>query len=1116
MEDFKRYIEELKSRTNIVDIAGKIGLKLDSDGKTRCFLPGHEDHNPSLQITQNGDGGYYFCYGCEQWGDAITMVQQVKRMEFVETCNFLAQECGIEPLSASMNAYSKDEYDREIESYLTHRRERETVDKVLTEAAEYYHRELPEYLREIVLKAKSPPLQINEKDPSIRLELIHRWMQPGEVVPKSDMAYRLGISRRHLYRIMDEFVKSDEPLPEIHKNDVTHPSRLDFEMSQSSVTSDSEILHQDSENAHRCYTSNGVSVTSTTSNDPPNVTSEDEKPPSFTVYGLSDQTIEELKIGFSPNNERIIEYLCSLGFTQNDLLLSGLFVKVSEDKIVPFFKGRLMFPYWKNGRVVYFIGRETFFTDDNKYERDRKYKKLLTHSEKRPYISKVVSNKYFYNEDAAYKAKEILITEGVTDCIAAKQAGIPCISPVTTSFRDRDLPKLLELTKRCESVYICNDVEENKSGEKGAVKTALKLEEAGRNVYIVTLPSNGSDKVDLNDFLKQNPPGAFRELMDNADCTLDHLLKSLPEGTTPAEIRDIIEPIIKLLASSQYYTRVDEVLDTLKKKYKKLKKTKLEKEIKKLHVEHLKKTLIRKRGDKTILEWEGNRDDEATRLLKHYLQNNLPSYLFLYCGELTTVIKRFSGCDLKVLNTKLLRGVIERDFGWIVPCGERITDFNPPDSLYEQVLSRVLLENENWTFPVIEGVTRNPIYTESGELAVTNGYHGRLRTWVDLGDLKFPPVPNNPTEQDVKEARELLYETFHEFPFMDGAGAEGAGFAHTLALALYPLIRPLVKGLAPLTVIDAPAPGTGKSFLINLISIITTGRSIENRPPGKDETEWAKSILSALRDTPTYICYDNQNKAWKLDSGSLALALTSKFYKNRILGESHDLAVPNVASWVVTGNNITLSNELADRAIYIRLDAGLEQPSERIFENSSREATTIEKRPALLYALCVLVNNWLSKGRPPGSARHGRYPQWAEVISGILELAGIKNFLANKKRLFKSAESEIREWRTFCQEWYQQFGEEKVTAKKLCTLLQEQDSNDITRLNRNELLQDVLGSKIPISTRSFAKLLKGQEDRPFCITVDEGELTVHIRIPGTTQKNALEYQLERKVENDIF
>jgi len=64
------------------------------------------------------------------------------------------------------------------------------------------------------------------------------------------------------------------------------------------------------------------------------------------------------------------------------------------------FRWRLVFPYWKGGRVVYFIARRTDYTPDDPWEQ-AKYKKLLTHSDKHRYVSKAIGNDFFYNEDDA-------------------------------------------------------------------------------------------------------------------------------------------------------------------------------------------------------------------------------------------------------------------------------------------------------------------------------------------------------------------------------------------------------------------------------------------------------------------------------------------------------------------------------------------------------------------------------------------------------------------------------------------------------------------------------------------------------------------------------------------
>ena len=88
-------------------------------------------------------------------------------------------------------------------------------------------------------------------------------------------------------------------------------------------------------------------------------------------------------------------------------------------------------------------------------------------SDRHDYVSPTVGNDYLYNEDAARGAEELLITEGVTDCISAHQAGVACISPVTTRFRKQDVPRLVQLTRHAKRIVVCNDAEANGAGEAG-------------------------------------------------------------------------------------------------------------------------------------------------------------------------------------------------------------------------------------------------------------------------------------------------------------------------------------------------------------------------------------------------------------------------------------------------------------------------------------------------------------------------------------------------------------------------------------------------------------------------------------------------------------------------
>lgn len=231
-------------------------------------------------------------------------------------------------------------------------------------------------------------------------------------------------------------------------------------------------------------------------------------------WGISNETINKLKIGFAPVNEDVETVYGVFG---NDLIeKSGLFIKFDNGKMVPLFNGRIIFPYWKNGKPIYFIGRHTKDTPDRDFEK-AKYKKQMVHSQKKPYVSQHIDNNYFYGEDSIRKSDFCLITEGVTDCIMAIQEGIPCISPVTIRFKKDHNEKIAEMTKNINQVVICNDNEDTESGKEGALDTVEYLKTKGIHVRIVELPrESGIDKVDLADYLRDHSANEFKDLINES------------------------------------------------------------------------------------------------------------------------------------------------------------------------------------------------------------------------------------------------------------------------------------------------------------------------------------------------------------------------------------------------------------------------------------------------------------------------------------------------------------------------------------------------------------------------------------------------------------------------
>ena len=244
-------------------------------------------------------------------------------------------------------------------------------------------------------------------------------------------------------------------------------------------------------------------------------------------YGFTNETIDTFMLGFADGN--LYKYLEGK-FDDEDLLKTGLFIKIGEE-IRDFYNNRLFFPYWKSGRVVYSIGRRIDGKTPNTTHERAKYKKQLTHGDKHKYVSELVRNDYFFNEDATKGNSEILVVEGITDCISALQAGIPCISPVTVKIKESSIPRFLNLTKDVSLVYICFDSEESGIGFKSAIEAAKTLEENGKIVYIVELSRpDDRDKIDLNEYLKYHKKEDFETLKEQALSLLDYEIKELRQS----------------------------------------------------------------------------------------------------------------------------------------------------------------------------------------------------------------------------------------------------------------------------------------------------------------------------------------------------------------------------------------------------------------------------------------------------------------------------------------------------------------------------------------------------------------------------------------------------------
>jgi len=803
-------------------------------------------------------------------------------------------------------------------------------------------------------------------------------------------------------------------------------------------------------------------------------------------YGFTDETINDLQLGWADGN--LFEHFTKeLGVAREMALKTGLFIVSKAGHVHDFFCKRLAFPYWRagQGQVVYFIARRTEATGDQEWEKP-KYKKLLTHSKDHDYVSPTVGNDYIYNEGAARDAEELLITEGITDCISAQQAGIACISPATTSFRNQDVPRLLQISRNTKRIIICNDAESNGAGEAGALKTAAALWREERDVRVALIPRpEGQDKIDINELVVKSGPEALRQVLAAAKTYPEYLLERIPLETAKSDLDRMLTPVLDALVGRTPIA-TDAILDAVASKFS-VRRAGLVKQLKELSSKNKVKAVAKRAptADVPEIRISGRqlRDivDEARDALVSanegrvagrgddlYLEHDPP--LAFRRGGRVVYLKVDDGQppELSQLSDTGMVGLLTRNADFVSEDDEGASrpSFPPRD------VARHLIVFPPRELPLLDSVITTPVFGKRGALIVEPGYHAEDSLWLHPDpSLHVPEVPQAPTPDDITHARSLfLDDLFTDFRLVGDADK-----AHTIAALLLPFARRLIQGNTPLHVVEAPSIGSGKGLLCNLISIVCTGRVADVSTLPAEEEEVRKTLTAELLKAQPIIVIDNAKERKVIDSQALTSALTAVSWRSRILGKTEMIVLPNYAMWMLTGNNPRLSGELCRRAIRIRMDPKQDQAWRRTdFKHDPVTVWATENRSELVHAALVLVQAWIAAGMPLGKKRLGSFEHWAAVMDGLLDVVGMPDFLGNLDNMYADADAEGEPWREFTIAWWDEHQDRAVRVKELNAMCEKHDLMSAVRGEITGRPQEV----------RLGKALMGARDRVY------GELRV--------------------------
>jgi hypothetical protein len=398
---------------------------------------------------------------------------------------------------------------------------------------------------------------------------------------------------------------------------------------------------------------------------------------------------------------------------------------------------------------------------------------------------------------------------------------------------------------------------------------------------------------------------------------------------------------------------------------------------------------------------------------------------------------------------------------------KRWVDVDCPDSVAETYLAR----DGQQRLPALIGVINAPMLRSDGSLLDRQGYDARTGL-LFRSDARFETIPDRPTKDEALRALALLNDPLSTFPFVTPSDRSVA-----LSGILTALDR-RAEPAAPIHAFSAPVAGSGKTLLVDLISIIATGRRAPVLDQSKDDVETDKRLVAALMRGGSLILIDNIERP--LDSALLCQAAsTHSMMQLRMLGSSRDIEVPNTAMLFATGNNLVLAGDLTRRAVIGRLDPGCERPELREF-NCDPVSMVREDRPRFVNAALTILRAYFiaaDDDRVKVSAL-GSYEVWSSRVREALIWLGCADpcdTMATARR----ADPVTAALSTVIAAWKQSVGVNKPMAvQAVVEMVSRVDlSGAVVYPELKEALLAVAGERREINVYRLGKWLSKNEDR---------------------------------------
>ena len=186
---------------------------------------------------------------------------------------------------------------------------------------------------------------------------------------------------------------------------------------------------------------------------------------------------------------------------------------------------------------------------------------------------------------------------------------------------------------------------------------------------------------------------------------------------------------------------------------------------------------------------------------------------------------------------------------------------------------------------------------------------------------------------------------------------------------------------APIVLITATAPGTGKSYLVDVISTVATGHLCPVITASRNPEETEKRIGAVLLSGSTIVSLDNLTH--DLESEILCHVAERPIVRVRILGRSEMPLCECRTALFATGNNVAFKGDMVRRGLLCPLEALEARPELHEYQHDVLARIHTE-RGKYVAATLTSVRAYLAAGSPKVCRPFGSYHRWNALVRSPL------------------------------------------------------------------------------------------------------------------------------------